>query len=120
MFQTGIGNTAGIGGLLCRDISARTQKLHSLGILFLTVRACASRQVVAQTQPLAYFLPPFDDPGIVRAQLTTEVRTAQSELAGYLRDVVFDVIETLAGFDGLLVLDTGSGQLSAKLWQFDA
>lgn len=66
-----------------------------------------------------YCLTPFDNPGIVRAQLTTEVRAVQPELTGYLRDIVFDVVQTLARLDGILVLGTSSGQLSAKRSQLD-
>ena len=119
LFQTGVGDTAGVGGFLCRDISVRTQKFHSLGVLFLTVPACTSRQVVAYAQPFTYLFTPFDNPGIVRAQLTTEVRAVQPELAGYLRDVVFDIVQTLARFDGILVFGMGGGQLSTKRSQLD-
>ena len=107
LFQTGVGNTAGFGTLLYRDVAVRTQKFHSLGVLLFAVLTCAPRQVVTQAQPLAYLLPPFDDLGIVRAQLATEVRTLQSELACDLRDVVFDVVQTPARLDGILVLGMG-------------
>lgn len=84
------------------------------------MQACASWQVVAQPQSLAYLLPPFDNPGIVHTQLTTEVRAVQSKLTGNLRNVIFNVVQTIAGFDGFLILGTGSGLLPAKLWQLDA
>ena len=106
LFQTGIGDTAGVSDLLCRDISVRTQKFHSLGVLFLTVLACISWQVVAQSQSLAYLLPPFDNPGIVHAQLTTEVRAVQPKLTGNLRNVIFNVVQTIAGFYGFLIRGT--------------
>ena len=58
LFQTGVGNTAGFGTLLYRDVAVRTQKFHSLGVLLFAVLTCAPQQVVTQAQPLAYLLPP--------------------------------------------------------------
>lgn len=43
LFQTGVGNTAGFGDFLYRDIAVRTQEFHSLGVLLFAVLACATR-----------------------------------------------------------------------------
>ena len=85
LFQTGIGDTAGVSDLLCRDISVRTQKFHSLGVLFLTVLACISWQVVAQSQSLAVLLLRF--------------RLGNSRRAGFVMCVIWGVHHSLGGWN---------------------
>lgn len=57
--------------------------------------------------------------GIVRAQLAAEVRAAQSELTGYLRNIVLDIVHAVTRRDGLLVFGMGVGTLPAPLAYLD-
>lgn len=72
LFQSGVGYIATVGGLLHRDITVGTQKLHRFGILLLAPQACASGQAVAQPQPLPCPFAKLQHFGIMRPQLTAE------------------------------------------------
>lgn len=119
LFQSGIGKPAGVGNLLHRDIRVTLQEPDGLGILFLAGAARAARQPVTDTQPIAHLLASFDYLGVVRAQLPAQVRAFQPEFTGNLRDVAPDMLHAPARLDGILVFDTGSGQLSPELSQLN-
>lgn len=81
--------------------------------------ARAARQAVVQPQPLPYPLAGLQYFGIMRPQLATEVRAAQSELTGYLRYIVLDIVHTVTHRDGLLVFGMGFRSLSPPLIHLD-
>ena len=89
------------------------------GILLLAEPARTTQQSSSDTQPFAYLLAPLDDPRLVRAQLSAQIRAFQTELAGNLRDVELNVIHASARLDSVLVFDAGGGQLSLELSQLD-
>lgn len=119
LLQSGVGDVATLGGFLYRDITVGMQKLYRLGILFLALRTRAARQVVAQTQPLSFPLSKFQYFGIMRTQLSGEVRTVQSKFAGNLRYVVSYMVHAVTRRDGFLVFGMGFGPLSASLIYLD-
>lgn len=73
--------------------------------------------VVVHAQPVAFPLAPFDDFGIVVPQLAAQTGGVQVEHVGYLRHVVLDVGDVIAGTDGLPVLSAGGGGLAGALAQ---
>ena len=56
----------------------------------------------------------------MRAQLAAKVRTAQSELTGYLRYVVLYIVHAVTRRDSLLVFGMGLWSLSTPLVHLDA
>ena len=66
LFQSGVGDITTVGGLLHRDITVGTQKLHRFGLLLLAPRARPTGQTVVQSQPLPCPLAGLQHFGIVR------------------------------------------------------
>lgn len=115
LFQSGIGDIAPLGCILYSDVTVGLQHLHRFGILFLAPQARAAGQAVVQSQPLACPLAELQHFGIMRPQLTAEVRAAQSELTGYLRYVVVYIVHAVTRRDSLLVFGMGLRTLPLPL-----
>ena len=90
---------------------------HRFGVLLLAPGLDTPVLVVVHAQPVAFPLAPLDDFGIVVPQLAAQTGGVQVEHVGYLRDVVLDVGDVVAGADGLPVLGAGGGGLAGTLAQ---
>lgn len=90
---------------------------HHSGVLLLAPGLDTPVLVVVHAQPVAFPLAPLDDFGIVVPQLAAQTEGVQVEHVGYLRDVVLDVGDVVAGADGLAVLGAGGGGLAGTLAQ---
>lgn len=78
-----------------------SQQLHSPGIPLPAPRTHTPLLVVGKPPPPALLFPAFENVRIMTPQLVGKSRTVESEAAGDLRDVEFEVILVVARGDGL-------------------
>lgn len=90
---------------------------HRCGVLLLAPELDTPVLVAVHAQPATFPLAPFNDFGIVVPQLVAQAGGVQVVHAGYLRHVVLDVGDVVAGADGLAVLDAGGGGLAGAFAQ---
>lgn len=119
LFQSRIRDPATLRNLLHRDVTVPAQQLHGPGISLFAPSTCAARQVIVQSQTQTRPFPKLQHLRIMRTQLPAEVRAAQSELSGDLRDVVFEIVHAAARRDRLLVFGMSRGFLPPALIHTD-